>query len=404
MPKRHSDSCFAAMAGVLRGRKAAMEAVKRDGRRLRHASMRMRNDAGVVKAAVKRAPLALMYASDRLRNDRSIVRLAVAKMPKALKHASKELRADRRLVELAISKDGMALRHAAIEHRRNKQLVLRAIEKHPRAVRSAARKLKADRDVIAGVVSQISRHMEYVDDRLRRGSNFVWQALNPGFAAAQSGARGLLFDRDIAQRAVSRFGGTLMCASEELCSDTEVVKMAVGNWPRALEYAAQDAAEQVVQDTEFMRTRMAEHYVFRVSMLSGKSWHVVAPATTGRTDLRSATGEAVAPAPAAAGAGAGLAADTLSDRAAAAAASAPAWPVTKTQVLQQCLRHFGVQQTMVEEFNAMVHGLGVAPRGELLLNGEPASELITDWPCVPGTLTQLTLVIFQTASQSQIAS
>ena len=65
-----------------------LDAVRRDGYMLEHASLALRGNKEVVLAAVKEAGAALQYASYELRNDKDVVKAAVKRYPGALKYAS----------------------------------------------------------------------------------------------------------------------------------------------------------------------------------------------------------------------------------------------------------------------------------------------------------------------------
>ena len=73
-------------------REAALEAVKKNGDALEHASEDLKADHGVVLEAVKKNGYALRYASEDLKADHGVVLEAVKQNGNALRYASADLR------------------------------------------------------------------------------------------------------------------------------------------------------------------------------------------------------------------------------------------------------------------------------------------------------------------------
>ena len=98
---------------------SALEAVKKDGHVLLHASEELKGDREVVMEAVKQNGLALEYASEELTGDWEVVMEAVKQDGHALCYASKGLKCDRGVVMEAVKQKGHALEYASEELRRD---------------------------------------------------------------------------------------------------------------------------------------------------------------------------------------------------------------------------------------------------------------------------------------------
>ena len=94
-------------------REATLEAVKRDGRALQHASEELKGDRGVVMEAVKQCGYALEYASEELKGDREVVLEAIKQNGHVLRYASEELRSDGEVVTEAVKQIRIVVRTAA---------------------------------------------------------------------------------------------------------------------------------------------------------------------------------------------------------------------------------------------------------------------------------------------------
>eukprot|EP00971_Amphidinium_carterae_P206929 4105571-Amphidinium_carterae.1 len=135
--------------------------VRRDGKLLRRARARYRNDREIVLAAVQQHGRALRYAAEYLQNDRQVVLAAVSSRGFALEFASDALREDPAVVSAALDQEPHALTEAG------RGLVLdsafrpdRHVLRAPCARRCVLLHVRLAGGVLADVPSQTTRCQE----------------------------------------------------------------------------------------------------------------------------------------------------------------------------------------------------------------------------------------------------
>ena len=216
-------------------KKEVLEAVRKDGMSLEHASVELRADREVVMAAVNNDSWAFQFASEEIRNDREVAEeafygwngtndasgLAFASeelkdnkgfiidlfstvelerlCPDDLSYVSETLRDDKELVLLAM-KNGYCLEHASERLRGYKEVVLAAIKgfddilamanqwtidgevfDHFFPLRFASKELRANREVVFPVFEYYSEYFfdydmdifEFIGPSLQKDSSFM---------------------------------------------------------------------------------------------------------------------------------------------------------------------------------------------------------------------------------------
>eukprot|EP01043_Picozoa_sp_COSAG02_P012198 COSAG02_NODE_468_length_21758_cov_41.206796_8_plen_583_part_00 len=236
------------------------EAVKQDGLALRHASEPLRNDAQIVLEAVKQDGSALADASEPLRSDAQIVLEAVKQWGGALAYASKSLRNDPQIVLEAVKQWGGVLADASEPLRNDAQIVLEAVKQHGCALKRASEPLRNDAQIVLEAVKQNGLALEHASKLLQNNPQIVLEAVKQDGRALQHAAEPLQNDLRIVIEAVRKNGRALRHASEPLQNNPQIVLEAVKQNGRALAYAseplrndAQIVIEAVKQDGDALR-------------------------------------------------------------------------------------------------------------------------------------------------------
>ena len=229
---------------MMRDKTFVLEAVKKDGSALRHASDELKADKDVVLAALERWIGALQFAAPELLADREFMLEAVKIDSDALEFASPEPRADREVVLAAIEKSGASLKYAVEELQDDKEVVLAAV-KNPDIFRSgplqfASKRLRADKEVVLEAVKSRGAALEYASDALRADKDVVLAAVNCDGCALEYVSDELRVDKEFMLEVVKRNGNALRFASDELKADKEFMLDAVKQCGRVLEYASDE--------------------------------------------------------------------------------------------------------------------------------------------------------------------
>ena len=93
-----------------------LEAVKKYGFSIRHASAQLQASLTICLAAVHQNGLALAQCAPAKRDDESVVRTAIRQNVASLQHASERLRGDAATLGLAVAKAGAAWRTEVLPH------------------------------------------------------------------------------------------------------------------------------------------------------------------------------------------------------------------------------------------------------------------------------------------------
>lgn len=110
-------------------KEVVMSIVKKNGKKLKLASKKLRNDPDVVLAALKKGRNALNYGSKELRANKKFILNAINsdKDGGSLYYASKELKNDYDVIEAAINRNGANIFYASEQLKNNKNLALLAL-------------------------------------------------------------------------------------------------------------------------------------------------------------------------------------------------------------------------------------------------------------------------------------
>jgi CxxC motif-containing protein len=177
-------------------KKIALAAVKQNGKSLKYASKRLKEDIKIVSAAVSKCGLSLKYASKELQNNREIVLAAVSKYGLSLKYASKELQNNRKIVLAAVKINGLALEYVS-------------------------KQLKNDKDIVFESVKQNGLALQYVNGELNNDIDIVSEAINSFGFALEYASNELQNNKEIVLAAVKKYSLALIFASPELKKDKE---------------------------------------------------------------------------------------------------------------------------------------------------------------------------------------
>ena len=122
-------------------KEVVIEAVRKSGINLGHASDRLKNDREVVMEAVKQSGVILQYASDKLRDDKEVVFESVIRSA-TLGYASDRLKDDKNVVLEAVKRNGASLQYASDKLRNDKEIVLESIKQEKELIIFASSEIK----------------------------------------------------------------------------------------------------------------------------------------------------------------------------------------------------------------------------------------------------------------------
>jgi len=222
----------------LEDREAALEAVRKDWRKLESVAPGFRADRTFVLAAVSACGHALMHADGTLQADRDIVLAAVAQNGNAIKHAKPSLRTDPEVVLVAAKQSSTALRHVPARLLADRELVVSLLRKDSQALQFVDRALRDDPEVVAVAVEQDVRCLEYATPAVKADRNIALAAVQKEAKAFEYLAASVRKDREVVLAAVEHDALALRFASSELRADHEIVTTAIQKDPRALEFAS----------------------------------------------------------------------------------------------------------------------------------------------------------------------
>lgn len=237
-----------------------LEAVKRDGRALKHASLELKGDNVVAQAAVEQDGIALEHASNELKKNKKIVLAAVKQGGTALQYASDDLKKDREIVQAAIEQNGAAIKYA------NKSiiddaLVKLALPSYGLALQYGSDALKQDSKVVQAAIKQDGAAIQYADASvinddlvklalpsyglaLQYGSAILTKDSATVFSAVQQNGAAIkyvdasIINDDLVQLALPQYGLALQYGSAPLKNDTAIVQQALKHTGLALAYAS----------------------------------------------------------------------------------------------------------------------------------------------------------------------
>lgn len=144
-----------------------LEAVKKDGLHLQHASTEFKNDIEIAEVAVSNFAYALKFVSDELKNNFSVVSKAVAQDGRSLLFASTELKNNPTLVSVAVSNCGVALEDASPTLQDFKPVVLKAVAQDGRALIYASLDMKADKEIVLTAIQNSPSSLEFASKAIQ---------------------------------------------------------------------------------------------------------------------------------------------------------------------------------------------------------------------------------------------
>ena len=125
-----------------------LEAVRENGKALRFAGEKLRDDKALVLLAIQNNVEAFDYVSERLSNDPELATVAVEAWPAMLRRAGKHAQDDNQVVLAAVLRQGTALDWASDRLRDDKDLVGVALSQDPFALKFASDRLRNDRALV----------------------------------------------------------------------------------------------------------------------------------------------------------------------------------------------------------------------------------------------------------------
>jgi hypothetical protein len=221
-------------------------------RQIARASLRLRDNSGLIFAAARDHPQALLCASARLRSNKTFVLRVVAKFEGCFPYASATLRSDIDVVKTAIQRSRKnVLRYASYNIRNDREFAIWAFSACSEVeLISFTEIIRDDNEVAMLAVKNRPDNLQSVSTRLKN-------------------------DRALVVRAISADPLCLSYASLELKDDAEVVLMAVYNNPRALK----EASKRLRNSIPFLSKCIEAHagswryigYFMRREMLRGRT-------------------------------------------------------------------------------------------------------------------------------------
>mmetsp|Transcript_58882 Transcript_58882/g.137578 ORF Transcript_58882/g.137578 Transcript_58882/m.137578 type:complete len:319 (+) Transcript_58882:54-1010(+) len=209
---------------------------------LKDAPDELRREKSAVLAAVSSHGLSLQYAAEDLRADRDVVLAAVKKDARALEFASVELRRSRDIVLAAVAQNADCLGMVFRDLRADREIVLLAVSRNGKLLQLASKELRSDPEVVAVAARQ---HTEAYRFMCQESRDFVLAVLARDWRAVRFLEPALLLDSVVAYTAVANDGLALSALPAELLLDESF-------W------------EQIAP-------HVADLYIFRISLLSGRS-------------------------------------------------------------------------------------------------------------------------------------
>ncbi|CAE7774527.1 unnamed protein product, partial [Symbiodinium pilosum] len=191
----------------------------------------------------------LRFAAKELRADKEVALAAVRQRGLALADCAKELQYDREVVLAAVAQNGWELNYVPVKMR-DKEVVLTAMASRGDALEMAPEALRGDREVVLTAVRQNGGALEHASMELRSCKDVVLAAVMRDGEALEHAAAELQADKDVALEAGRQTGLALNHASQQFFVDAAL-------WQE-------------------VRPLVQDHWVFRVSTLSGSSCYVVA--------------------------------------------------------------------------------------------------------------------------------
>lgn len=125
-----------------------LETVRENGKALRFAGEKLRDDKALVFIAMQNTVEAFRYVSERLSNDPELATMAVEARPAMLRRVGKHAQDDNQVVLAAVLRQGTALDWASDRLRDDKELVTVALSQDPFALRYASERLRNDRALV----------------------------------------------------------------------------------------------------------------------------------------------------------------------------------------------------------------------------------------------------------------
>lgn len=167
-----------------------------------------------VIAVIRQTPAAFQWASVELKDDAGVVRAAVEKCGRSLMHASREMKNNYDIVMTAVQSKGIALYYASSDLRDDIDIVMAAIRNDGRAFRCASSRLRGTYDVAMAAAQSRPDILAFASPEMRD-------------------------NEDIMRTAIEYGGGmAINCASDRLRDNSSFIAMAIDDDDRAIQYAS----------------------------------------------------------------------------------------------------------------------------------------------------------------------
>jgi hypothetical protein len=188
------------------------------------------------------SPMLISFAPYSVKNDKDKIIECIKYSGFLLEYASEELQNDKEIVRMAVKSRGESLRFASKELCSNQEIVMEAIKNFGGSFYYASEELLNDENFIISILKDI---LDYGDFSTIKKSpfpgdkDFVLKAIDLDPRAYKLISYNLSDDLDIAMKAISKDGMLLDCCHESLKWNESLVKLAIQNNPRSIQFAPQ---------------------------------------------------------------------------------------------------------------------------------------------------------------------
>lgn len=203
-----------------------MRLVKEDGRALKFAAGRIKDNADIVRAAVKQNGSALQYAHSKFKEDKELLLESGAG---SLEFACEALRDDRDVVLAAVEKCGLQLQFAGNKLKDHKGIVLVAVKNDGDAFEFASEALRDDEGFVLEVVRAGwgGSSFYYASRRLRKSATFTLKAIEENSFVIANASSQLKNDPQFVLSAVRQFYGCFEYTLEVMRDNFDIALAAV---------------------------------------------------------------------------------------------------------------------------------------------------------------------------------
>lgn len=250
------SNCWAPCFLDILSKDRALDAVRKDWRRLAFLSPAKRNDWSIAKPAIAQSGQAIKLISDE---DTIVeaIKFACAKGVGIYQLATSEAKQSKKIALEAVEMFGPNLQFADLSLRDDRDVVMKAIAwkgdncSVPVApgscIKYASDRLKDDKDIVAAAIARDGSNLQYASDLLASNPRVKHDAL--------CNMRNLNFAPDdwkdnkvVVSAAVKLCGANLMYASDEMKNTEAVVEVAFQQDPSSIKFASEEMQKKFSQD------------------------------------------------------------------------------------------------------------------------------------------------------------